>query len=393
MNYLSSHYANIKIDKKAIPQDLLNIENKTRSNPLPWKAQFSPQFVEAMIDKYATTNDVIYDPFLGSGTVLLEAGRKNLRAYGAEINTAAVILSRIYQFINIPLDSRVEIVQRTQSLHNPLFLGNDIQTIDDWFRNSLKKFTKDEYSKILIEAHLVLSDYLNTKSPYKKVHDSWNKILTLVEKLPYSKSEIRVFSADARKSPLKSNSVDLVLTSPPYINVYNYHQQYRKSVEVLHNNVLTTAKSEIGANRKHRSNRFLTVTQYCLDIESVFSELIRVCKKSARVIFIVGRESKIKGVPFNNGELVSEVAYRKYDMKLNLRQERVFTNRFGVKIYEDILHFNIPTTKLKNNFSSREIAYQALIQALTRATTSNKNDIQDAINAIDKTVPSPLLNI
>lgn len=43
----------------------------------------------------------------------------------------------------------------------------------------------------------------------------------------------------------------LVLTSPPYINVYNYHQQYRASAEALGWDLLEVAKTEIGSNRKH----------------------------------------------------------------------------------------------------------------------------------------------
>ena len=69
---------------------------------------------------------------------------------------------------------------------------------------------------------------------------------------------------------INNDSIDFVITSPPYINVFNYHQNYRKSVEATGFNVLEVARSEIGSNRKFRSNRFLTVIQYALDIYQVF---------------------------------------------------------------------------------------------------------------------------
>ncbi|HRF93979.1 MAG TPA: hypothetical protein PLZ51_02230, partial [Aggregatilineales bacterium] len=81
--------------------------------------------------------------------------------------------------------------------------------------------------------------------------------------MPYSTMPIDVILADARAMPVPQQSIDFVLTSPPYINVLNYHQQYRTSIESFGYNILQIAKSEIGSNRKHRSNRFLTVIQYC----------------------------------------------------------------------------------------------------------------------------------
>ena len=64
------------------------------------RAIFS-QFVEILINKYANQNSVIFDPFLGSGTVLYEAGRFGIEAYGTEINPAALILANIYKSINL----------------------------------------------------------------------------------------------------------------------------------------------------------------------------------------------------------------------------------------------------------------------------------------------------
>ena len=132
---------------------------------------------------------------------------------------------------------------------------------------------------------------------------------------------------------------DLVITSPPYINVHNYHEQYRQSVETLGWRLLRVAQSEIGANRKHRVNRFLTVIQYCLDMTLALSEMARVCKPGARIILVVGRESTVRGISFDNGEIVARAGAECAGLPLLTRQERVFTNRFGERIYEDLLHF------------------------------------------------------
>lgn len=94
--------------------------------------------------------------------------------------------------------------------------------------------------------------------------------------LPYNNSFIQVGLNGARKISLSSNSIVFILTLPPYINVINYHQQYRSTVEQLGCNVLKVAKTEIGSNWKNRSNRFLTVIQYCLDMDQAIKEMHKV---------------------------------------------------------------------------------------------------------------------
>ena len=122
----------------------------------------------------------------------------------------------------------------------------------------------------------------------------WNRLTSLVLSLPFSTHGIEAIHSDARNIPLTDSSVNLVITSPPYINVHNYHQQYRASMESLQWNLIEVAKSEIGSNRKFRGNRFLTVVQFCLDIAQTIRELLRVCDSDAQIIFIVGRESNVR---------------------------------------------------------------------------------------------------
>jgi DNA modification methylase len=128
----------------------------------------------------------------------------------------------------------------------------------------------------------------------ERVSGTWAKLKARILGLPETHSSIRLLNCDARLIPLEEGEVDFVITSPPYINVFNYHQKYRRSVEALGWDLLRVAQSEIGANRKHRQNRFLTVIQYCLDMTDVLSELKRVCKEGSRLVMIVGRESNVR---------------------------------------------------------------------------------------------------
>ena len=98
MPLLSGIYDRTPLNSSEISQASLNIEDKYRSNPFTWSGQFSPQLIQVLLSQYTTSDSVILDPFLGSGTVLLEAGRVGLTAFGTEINPAATTLGQ-----NLPL--------------------------------------------------------------------------------------------------------------------------------------------------------------------------------------------------------------------------------------------------------------------------------------------------
>ncbi len=56
-------FEDIEIDTEEVSQEDLDIENRVRTNIFAWNGQFSPQFVEALIDKYADRSFVVLDPF------------------------------------------------------------------------------------------------------------------------------------------------------------------------------------------------------------------------------------------------------------------------------------------------------------------------------------------
>src|SRR5207245_1382104 len=51
--------------------------------------------------------------------------------------------------------------------------------------------------------------------------------------LPHSTVPITVARGDSRALPMQEEGFDRILTSPPYINVFNYHQNFRQTMELL----------------------------------------------------------------------------------------------------------------------------------------------------------------
>lgn len=365
-------YSKIPTNYKEVCQSDLNIENKIRSNLFAWNGQFSPQFVEILLNKYSDSMDVVFDPFLGSGTTLYEAARKGISAFGVELNPSAYYMARIYQLINVRLDERKYIVDKVECLLQ------DIEKNDEIIF-SLTKYldnNNDKASEVL-GTLVVLMDFSKNEPSLDLLNSKWLKLKETILALPYCENRISAVMGDARNVPFKDNTASLLITSPPYINVFNYHQKYRKSVELLGYDVLKIAKREFGSNRKHRSNRFLTVIQYCIDMALSINEAIRVCKAGSRMIYVVGRKSHVLGYSFCNSQLIYELATEIFNLPFGIKQERVFKNRFGQMIFEDILHFY--NHKLKVTLEQDEIISSArkiavkMIEDKIKESCENKN--------------------
>lgn len=328
-------YQDIPINRTLIAQSALDINNKVRSNLFAWNGQFSPQFVEVLLTNFSDSSDVVIDPFAGSGTTLCESARKGIRAYGMELNASAYHMAKIYELANKTIPERTEIVSNIDSLLNEVTDKDDILPV---ITNSIQLMQNTPIANVL-STLVVLLDLFNNELSITLMQKKWELLKKIILEVPVSDKEIKVDMGDARQLNLTSNTATLLITSPPYINVFNYHQKYRRSVEALGYDVLAIAKNEFGSNRKNRGNRLLTVIQYCIDMSLSLKEAVRVCQPNARMIYVVGRESNVLGYSFCNSELIYNIATEIFELPFLLRQERVFKNRFGQMIFEDILHF------------------------------------------------------
>lgn len=401
---LQAAFASTPLDKTSLPQGSLDITERVRTNPLPWAGQFSPQLVEELLRAYAPPHAAVLDPFVGSGTSLGEAARQGLPAYGSEINLAAVILARVYRLANLAPQIRTVLLNEIRDNlfesigppFGPLFSNSQQHPPNradlEAALVNLWRESPPGPPRCLAAALVVLCDFHRAHLDANLVYKVWPRLEETVRSLPVSDAPIIVQHSDARDLPIARDSIDLVLTSPPYINVHNYHQRFRRSVEAMECDVLAIAKSEIGSNRQNRSNRFLTVIQYSLDMVLALRQMALAAKVGARIILVVGRESSVRGTRFFNGELVAELAVRSVGMHMVMRQERVFQNRYGVDIYEDILHFRVTNEIRDEAFAlaaARRIAGEVLVASRAQTPPQELFGVNDAIARQEDISPSP----
>lgn len=383
-------------------QHKLDVIKKSRSNFFDWRGQFTPEFIEYVLSVFARKDDVVIDPFSGSGTVLLECARKNLRCLGFEVNPAAFILSEFYSFSNVPLEERSSIYKRIEKEIDALtckYIGKKrfVESFDYRFSyRNLLEYSKDilrgindRYEKILLLLILFSTENSPVNDLNLAVDQAAQYIKKLLLSLPYSKEFVKAFICDARLIHKKSPSLgNLIITSPPYINVFNYHQNHRALMEQLGWSILKIAQSEFGSNRKNRGNRFKTVVEYALDMEQALLSFYNVLEKDGIIVLVVGRESNVRRTPFYNGKIIKEIAEAMGCFCDIENHERSFLNKFGNCIKEDILILK-KDDKSPSLSNAMQIAKKHLKFALKYASGEVINDINDTISMADAISPSP----
>ena len=388
---------------QVLDQQRLDVADKTRSNIFGWRGQFTPQFVEYLLDKTGTGAGLVVDPFCGSGTVLRECATRNRPVHGFEINPAAYAMSRFFTLCRSTRAERLELMAGVERILRSVLGGFDdlplFNPSEDYrsrARNLLdlarEMFAKAEGKRQTLLALLVLLEAEGSRVAGLEgaVSAAAARVRGHLLQLPCTSAVVEVSLCDARLTHRHiQGDATLVLTSPPYVNVFNYHQNHRALLELLGFDLLQVAGSEIGSNRKNRQNRFRTVVQYALDMEQSLESFALSLAAGGMLILVVGRESNVRGLSIPNSGLVRVIADHLRAFEHENTFERRFTNRFGTSIYEDILVLR-RTDSQPVTGSSRASALRLLEEISTRATGEVLADVRGAISDGPSIRPSPL---
>jgi hypothetical protein len=102
-----------------------------------------------------------------------------------------------------------------------------------------------------------------------------------------------IIRQDARRMALRDASVDLVVTSPPYIGVIDYTHANRLLYAWMGWSMENERRDEIGARfRRHRRN---AVGEYLVDMRAVRDEVHRVLRSGAFCAIVIGESKRFSG--------------------------------------------------------------------------------------------------
>jgi DNA modification methylase len=382
----------------------LNVSQKTRSNPFSWRGQFTPELIEYLLDTHASPDSLIADPFSGSGTVLLESLERQLDVIGCEVNPAAYAMSKFFEIGALSVSRKKSLCKKVYEAFSKENVGIETSIYQKEKSSNYREAYENliVFSKQLIQSHndkyqlILILNILFKMEHYKKLsilqgwQKAYNEIHSFLFSLSESQSSVSALLSDARNLHKHSNrKVDLIITSPPYINVFNYHQNHRIIMELLDFDILSVAHSEFGSNRKNRGNRFFTVTQYCIDMAQALYSMRKSLSEDGRAILIIGRESNVKKTPFYNGMIIKDICQKTNLFSITDTSERFFRNKFGATIYEDIL--TLEPREIDNNTdgTARAVAFYHLQSAINRVHPESRLDLEKAIGVVDSISPSP----
>ncbi len=372
-----------------LDQARLDIGAKQRMSRFPWKGQFSPDLIDYLLESFCKKPSTVLDPFCGSGTVLYESIRKGHSAIGVEVNPAAWMLSAVSGYSKFDVSRRRAARREYHSLLPSVLTGGD-----DLF-GSLGRRTQwcDDFVGLLLAVTQLLANGNGQACSERSLGRAVKSVSAVLDEIEQGAGRSRISLADARQLEVETGSVDFVITSPPYINVFNYHQNYRPTAEALAWKPLEAARSEIGANRKHRQNRILTVIQYALDMTQCLNEMGRVLSPTGAAVLTVGRTSNVLGVPFRNSEMIAKLVSGGHLFRIQATASRSFVNRYGEAIYEDILILRKKSTEPLKMERARDVAKETLVDAIRVYGSVQGDMLTQALNALQTVQPSPLFSV
>jgi len=95
--------------------------------------------------------------------------------------------------------------------------------------------------------------------------------------------------------PIRDNEIDLIVTSPPYANTYDYYLYHRHRMEWLESDTRTPQSLEIGSRNKH-SDEDMAIESYLSSMKTSMKESHRTLKKNKFFCIVIGDAIKDKNL-------------------------------------------------------------------------------------------------
>jgi hypothetical protein len=300
---------------------------------ISYRACFKPQLPRFFIERLTNVGDVVYDPFLGRGTTMIEAALLGRRVVGCDINPLSSILTgpRLRpptlrnvgnRLASLDWNYDGELNEELLTFYHPDTLqeiyalrshllsddaNGDVAEVDNWIRmvatNRLTGHSAGFFSVYTLPPNQALTPKRQQKinesrkqvPPRRSVPDLIvRKTESLLQTVgDFDRQRLNGAASDAvlltrssdRTSGIKDNSIDLIVTSPPFLDVVDYATDNWLRCWF---NGIDEAKIDIWTLRK--------TSEWAEAMERVFGELRRVLSPGGYIAFEVGevRRGKLR---------------------------------------------------------------------------------------------------
>lgn len=270
----------------------------------PYKGKFHPQMIRALLNIIGLKEgDVVLDPFSGSGTTALEAQLLGINFIGLDISPLCVIQGRVKT-------ESIYVFEEIKKLKNEIMMNiapNLFQKEQNYY-TLLSSLSNDERVRnfYILARLLAVSDHSrrqrNFSASFLKNVDlmlsSIKDYIQLKNKLNLKLGNVKIEMGDSRELNIPNESVDGIITSPPYSIALDYVQNDIHSLQDLGYDISKIRDDFIGVRGIGKNK----VELYNEDMKKSYSEMHRVLKPYKHAVIIIGNASyqgkEIKTVEF-----------------------------------------------------------------------------------------------
>jgi DNA modification methylase len=303
----------------------------------PYKGKFHPQMIRALLNIIGLKEgDTVLDPFLGSGTTALEAQLLGINSVGIDISPLCVLQSKvktesIYVFSEI-LEWKNEILKKVQL---SLFNFHD-KALD----KTIENISNEKVRNFFLMAKLVaISDNARRRKDFIKSFFknldlmilSVKDYVDIVKELNLKLGKVDIRLGDSRNLPFDDNSIDGIITSPPYSIALDYVSNDAHALKALGYDLNELREKFIGVRGKGQER----IDLYNEDMKTSLREMYRVLKPEKYAVIVIGNAT-YQGEEIKTVEFFIDYA-EKIGFKLVNNIDKIIFGLYNVMQKENIL--------------------------------------------------------
>ena len=312
----------------------------------PYKGKFHPQMIRALLNFIGLKEgETVLDPFIGSGTTAVESQVMGINCIGVDISPLCVLQSKVKTESVFVLDKIEKIKDGVIKINNSNFglssFNTKVLTLQKFIENITDEKVKNFFKIAEMIAHsdasrrkknFTQSFSINVEKMLASVRDFKKSINELNLKL--GKVDIR--RGDARKLDLEDESIDGIVTSPPYSIALDYIKNDSHALKALGYDTTKIREEFIGV----RGTGARRIDLYNEDMMKSINEMFRVLKPEKYCVIVLG-DATYQGKRVETVDFIIKYA-EKIGFKLVKNIDKIIFGLYNVMQKENILIFKKP---------------------------------------------------